>query len=289
MEFPIIKGLNRTLQSEDILTFYQKSKKQTNDEFNKIRECIIANVRIIPDLPIDDEYIENWSYIYLITFQLLEDISNSDDFEIAQKAGRKYNNDFELRANGNIYFIEFKTNSIPQVVSVYCNNSVFSSLDYPRYFYENFLKEIVGNNVQMIRLDAYLKDITKTKPELTDNPEFFRYLKENVGNHPAINQSIKEFLEENHMKFNLEEISDYLEHNLTKKTFILYDSNKQEYKRLEQIHPKDVKLLKIDSTIFNSNTINAYSETYIFKFLLRWKNHKGCLGPAWQISISGWI
>ena len=246
-------------------------------------------MRIIPDLPIDDEYIENWSYIYLITFQLLEDISNSDDFEIAQKAGRKYNNDFELRANGNIYFIEFKTNSIPQVVSVYCNNSVFSSLDYPRYFYENFLKEIVGNNVQMIRLDAYLKDITKTKPELTDNPEFFRYLKENVGNHPAINQSIKEFLEENHMKFNLEEISDYLEHNLTKKTFILYDSNKQEYKRLEQIHPKDVKLLKIDSTIFNSNTINAYSETYIFKFLLRWKNHKGCLGPAWQISISGWI
>ena len=289
MEFPIIKGLNRSLKSEDILTFYNKSSKQQNDEFNKIRECIIANVRVIPNFSIDEEYIEKWSYVYLITFQLLEDLSNSDNFEIVQKAGRKYNNDFELTANGSTYLIEFKTNSIPQIASIYCNNSLFCNLDYPRYFYDNYLKDIVGNNVQMIQVEAYMKDINKTKPELTDNPDFFRYLKELAGNHPAINLSIKSFLEANSMKLNLEEISHYLEENLTKKTFVLYNSNHQEYTVLDQMFPKDVKLLKIEPTILNSNTIIVYSETYEFKFLLRWKNHKGCLGPAWQISICRWI
>ncbi len=80
-----------------------------------------------------------------------------------------------------------------------------------------------------------------------------------------------------------------MEDILTKKTFVLYDSKHQEYTVLDQMYPKDVKLLKIEYTILNSNTIIVYSETYQFKFLLRWKNHKGCLGPAWQISINGWI
>ena len=62
----------------------------------------------------------------------------------------------------------------------------------------------------MIQEDAYMKDINKTKQELTDNPDFFRYLKEHVGNHPAINLSIKSFLDANYMKLNLEEISHYL-------------------------------------------------------------------------------
>jgi hypothetical protein len=72
-------------------TFFNKSSKQQNDEFNKIRECIIVNVRLIHNLPFDEKYIENWSYIFMITVQLLEDLSNSDNFSIVQKAGRKYN------------------------------------------------------------------------------------------------------------------------------------------------------------------------------------------------------
>jgi hypothetical protein len=46
----------------------------------------------------------------------------------------------------------------------------------------------------------------------------------------------------------------------------------------------DVELLKIEPNIFNDNTVIIYSKTIKFKFLLRWKNHKGCLGPAWQVS-----
>ena len=37
--------------------------------------------------------------------------------------------------------------------------------------------------------------------------------------------------------------------------------------------------------INNSNTIIVESDKYKFKLLLRWRNHKGILNPAWQISV----
>lgn len=285
MSFPIIKGLDRELTSEDILTFYKKSTKTTNDEFNKIRECIISNVCSFPEFPIDDDYIEQWSYIYILTHNLLEDIAGTSDFEITQKAGRKFNNDFELLANGRQYLLEFKSNNIPQVASIYTNNKMVKDLDYAGYFYENYLGGIVGDCVDMIGRDDYLRDINKTKPEQTEHPDFFKFLKENAGKHVAINESIKTFLEANYMKFDLRVLSDYFLQNLTKKIFILYDCSKLEYTVLDTIQPDDVKLLRIDSTILNGNTVIMYSCSYKFKFLLRWKNHKGCLGPAWQISM----
>ena len=128
MLFPIIKGLERELVSNDILTFYNKSTRAENDEYNKIRECIIANVRDIPNFPIDDIYIEEWSYIYTLTINLLEEISESSDFSIRQKAGRKNNNDFELLCNNNKILLEFKSNNIPQIASIYCNNYILFDL-----------------------------------------------------------------------------------------------------------------------------------------------------------------
>ena len=39
--------------------------------------------------------------------------------------------------------------------------------------------------------------------------------------------------------------------------------------------------------IKNNNTIvfDSTKENYSVEWLLRWKNHKGCAGPAWQISL----
>ena len=39
--------------------------------------------------------------------------------------------------------------------------------------------------------------------------------------------------------------------------------------------------------IKNNNTIvfDSTKENYSVEWLLRWKNHKGCSGPAWQISL----
>jgi hypothetical protein len=96
MLFPIIKGLDRQLISSDILTFYNKSARSSNDDYNKVRECIISNVCDIPNFPIDDNYIDEWSYIFMLTINLLEEITGTTNFSIIQKAGRKNNNDFEL-------------------------------------------------------------------------------------------------------------------------------------------------------------------------------------------------
>jgi hypothetical protein len=36
----------------------------------------------------------------------------------------------------------------------------------------------------------------------------------------------------------------------------------------------------------NGNTIMLGTATHTLKLLLRWKNHKGILYPAWQISLA---
>jgi hypothetical protein len=291
MSFPFIKGTHIRLQSSDILTFSNISIKAKNDEYNKIRECIIANIADIPDFPIEDTYIEQWSIIYILTMNLLEEICGTTNFSIIQKAGRKNNNDFELISNNDTnlktnmtYLLEFKSNNIPQIVSIYCNNKIVSNLDYASYFYDNYLIHILRDKIPIISREEYLRDIYKTKPSLTENENFFQYLKDNIGSLPIINESITLFLEKNVMKFNLDIISNYLDHNLTNKIIILWDCNKMEYSILKKINSNDVKLLKIEPNIFNNNTVIIYSETIKFKFLLRWKNHKGCLGPAWQVS-----
>ena len=47
---------------------------------------------------------------------------------------------------------------------------------------------------------AYMKDINETKSELTDNPDFFRYLNEYVGNHPAIKLNLEDNLTKNSIR-----------------------------------------------------------------------------------------
>ena len=291
MLFPFIKGTHIRLQSSDILTFSNISIKAKNDEYNKIRECIIANIADIPDFPIEDIYIEQWSIIYILTMNLLEEICGTTNFSIIQKAGRKNNNDFELISNNDTnlktnmtYLLEFKSNHIPQIVSIYCNNKIVSNLDYPGYFYDNYLIHILRDKIPIISRDEYIRDIYKTKPSLTENEYFFQYLKDNIGNLSIINESITLFLEKNYMKFNLDIISNYLDNNLTNKIIVMWNCNKMEYSLLKKISSNDVKLLKIEPNIFNNNTVIIYSKTIKFKFLLRWKNHKGCLGPAWQVS-----
>lgn len=52
---------------------------------------------------------------------------------------------------------------------------------------------------------------------------------------------------------------------------------------IEQIR----KYMSLDNLVINHthNTIILTTPEVIFKLLLRWKNYKGCSGPAWQIGI----
>lgn len=282
MDFPKIKGLDRYLRSDDIVAFYKKSEKAKNDEYNKIRECIIGNIRNIPNFPIVDEYLEQWEEIYLITIDLLESICNSNDFIIEQKGGRTNNYDFKLVAGSNTFLIELKTNNIPQIASIYCNNPIVNELDYPNYFYDNYLdKLIVG--VPMIGKEDYIKNLYKTKPEDTDFPEFFGYLKLNC-NDALVKKSIKDFLENNRYKLNLSKITDYLIKNHLHKKIIIYNTTLRVYDELDDFDDDNLQCISISDKIMNDNTIIIKTKTFNFKFLLRWKNHKGCLGPAWQVS-----
>jgi hypothetical protein len=52
-------------------------------------------------------------------------------------------------------------------------------------------------------------------------------------------------------------------------------------------HKEEIKLTSenlVYMGVINKNTIIVQSDLNYFKLLLRWKNHKGVLFPAWQIS-----
>jgi hypothetical protein len=291
-DFPYIQCLGRHIEQNDIDVFYNKSKKSENDLFNKIRESIIVNYQDIPRWPIHSENKEKWSDIYTNIGIVIDELLDNNEYkkiEIIHKAGRGNNHDFLLIAdlvNGKRIerIIEFKCNSIPQISSIYCSNQLFSAMSYIDYFYDNWLTKIVGKSHILPERSIYIKDITKTKPEQTKSVDFFRWLKENPNN-KLVNESIRQFLVSYKDKLDLASLSNYFLDTQKEKTFIVWNTTTREFTIKPGFTNDDLTLLRVDNTILNNNTLVVYSKNFRFKFLLRWKNHKGCLGPAWQISV----
>ena len=55
-------------------------------------------------------------------------------------------------------------------------------------------------------------------------------------------------------------------------------------KLFAELKKEDLKINKFNK-INKNNTIEVISDKYKFNLLLRWRNHKGILNPAWQISL----
>jgi hypothetical protein len=264
--------------------FSSKSTKNKNASTNLEREKILVEIFSIEIRKLTKEELafrEKW-----ISF-LKTHVTNGDNIlKIEHYGGRGNNFDFLLTTEIASMKLEFKFGTTPQDIQVYCNKDISCSdlFKYPEYYYNNVLVKL---DLPCIRpsLSEYMVDIYKTTPSLTKYPEFYDYLKSHKTQiQTNVKNSITQFLTTYGNLVDTVKVGNMLTEKLCSKTTVKYDFKKKEFILLGK--PCNGKFDDlVFSHIKNGNTIVLTNDRCTVNMLLRWKNHNGVLGPAWQIKV----
>jgi len=283
----------------NILAFFSTSSRGKNDRTNTIRENILSGINKLPIEYIQDtEYGHKWNQLYTEWNNKIIIISEGisyTSYKIIHKGGRKSNYDFRLSFyNDEILMkeqmIEFKygaTNigSIPQFLSLQARYPLFSE-SYDKYYYDYYLDEYIASDDSITEpkpsLDVYLKHVTHTSYDVLP---FFAQLKENEENNKTekakiVNKSIENYLLQYGSSINIQAFIEKIKSTQKDKIYLLWNKGKFYIDKLDDVDSVTFK------SIERKNRIELVSENGIlYKLLLRWRNHKGILNPAWQISM----
>ena len=298
-ELEKIEGIN----VNDIDVFYEISTRDMNDITNKLRENILLNLQNITKNSIyllDDTYSSKWIQLkeqWTITLNELGNTYSYDDIKVSGMGGRGNHTDYIVSylKNGEIVCkknVEFKFNAsslnkLPQILQVYEGSLKFPK-SYAEYYYENHLEEYLSIDSNLLDIEIpskeeYLKYVKGTKYEchelfkrMYDNEETEKDIKFEI-----VDNSIKEYLKEYGNQCNLEILKNYLNKSQIDKTYILWNTNNHKFNIDCCLYDPSSELKIVNIT---HNSIIIEQNKIIFKLLLRWKNHKGILLPAYQIS-----
>jgi hypothetical protein len=274
--------------------------RASNDKVNKVRECIIENLFQIFPLYCDHAvYGDSWIIFQQLFMESVHKIYDKPfhKLEILKMAGRKFNYDFKFlyKNEEDVVLeekhIEFKHGAksirqLPQFLSLNIKNDVMP-VSYAEYYYANWLDDYIacddGITEEKPDVATYKKLITGIEYKV--HPFFMQLYVREVENkekkNEVVNESIKQFLEIYGQHINLAALSAKFESSQGNKTFLMWDT--------KQFHIETMDLAETSiqsfEGILNNNTILVKSHTLVYKLLLRWRNHKGILNPAWQISV----
>ena len=283
---------------EEITLFTQSAAgtgREANDANNKKRETILAGLfnGQYQDFLADDR----WSTLKTKFRHALEEIGQSAgllepyDITLQQKGGRGYNYDFLVTINGREFRIEFKfggtsVTNIPEYFNPAADKP-FHPVLYARYFYHNYLPEIVAlkPDLPLPTEEVYMANIHKN----SSKNAFFIKLKEAENDRvfyeqksAIVKRSITAFLTDYRSITNFAAITAEFQRSQENKWFLLYSGTFHH----DQIHPDEL-IVDGPADIRNGNllVLNAKQPGTSHEMLLRWKNHQGILYPAWQISM----
>ena len=289
---------------EDIELFNVKGNiKKDNDKNNRIREETIDCMELIEDSYFQDPiYGAKWTNLRNQTREFLNSLCDEPFklYVVDLMAGRKHNYDFKVT-----YFdhsdkaicernLEFKHGSssiasLPQFLSL---NIKFQMLDcphsYDEYYYDNYIDQYISTDTQITEQkpskEVYLKSISNVNYNV--HP-FFKQLYDceelnKKQKFAIVNQSIKNYLNEYANTINVNKLIEKIQTSQTNKIFMMWDGVKFHKESMTSIQPISLQY----GGIQRGNTILVHSNMYTYKLLLRWRNHKGILNPAWQISLA---
>ena len=284
---------NIEIRLKDIILFYKINKKKNNDSDNKIREIIIDSIFNKKTPEIYFKKSQRWLNIKKELEKFVKKLSKNEEIkkiECIQKAGRKYNYDYDLKINNKIFKIEFKYNTssikdVPQFVSP-GKPSKYLSNNFEEFYYDNYLSKSkikTKYEIDIPEREIYLKEVhniapkcmKKIKEKYKEDKEFCNYMTE------LYNNSTKEFIEK--YDLNLDVLNEYLKESQKNKIYMLYKKNKI------YMEENDVDNYILVSYIKEPNLKRYKAETKSGKkinILIRWKNGKGIAYPAFQISTS---
>jgi hypothetical protein len=96
----------------------------------------------------------------------------------------------------------------------------------------------------------------------------------------VVNESITDYLNQYGAQLDLLAFAEKIRRTQTDKIYMLW-SDERFY--IDKILDNEMACMN-EISIKNGNVIEVKSGGTIYNLLLRWRNHKGILNPAWQIS-----
>ena len=180
-------------------------------------------------------------------------------------------------------------------MSIYENNNEVSftkSNKYITYFYQNYLDSFLDilqiKNIQKPPLLNYLKIVNSFKKDSLGGI-LKNILVEKENTEPMVAKEAKKIVDDSISSYlktldlsdiNFESIQQKLDKDEKGKYYLSYHNNNFTVENIDE-H------LNLKHTFnINHNTLMLETESgKKINALLRWKNHKGCSGPAWQVSL----
>ncbi len=287
---------------EQIELFYKIGKKCDNDGDNKIREDILVNIHNISQEYLNHtEYGAKWREVQTGWSDALKGLYKKeekyDKIDVVKMAGRGHNYDYSISYNTNNNNIlqqtclEFKYNSasldkIPQFLQLH-ENCGFLKASYAEFYYDNYLSKHISHIplIELIDKDTYLKNIKGVNYNCNS---FFAKLKAAEEDQIAksaidkiVKLSISDYLSKYANDIDLVTLKKRLNESQRDKVFIMWKGGKFSTDRISIGEMLEYKGIKNNNTI----VIEDVEQVQEYHLLLRWKNHKGVLNPAWQISL----
>ena len=300
----ISSQFKKMISVESIQAFFCAAGRAENDAKNAVRESVLEMI-LTPAaaaFAVASPLAEQWSAVrsgWRSALSLEED----QEVSIKKMAGRKHNYDFSVKSGETVMKVEFKCGAgvsglsdLPQILSLSGNFDLMRSGTevplYAEHFYKNFLPiylEADGGDdelrASLPELDKYMKLVHQSN---YDRHHFFRrlYDREEINKKEKseiVDQSISSYLLLAAGELDLEKLSAKLAESQSGKRFVMWDSRAHCFSKHE-ISKEDLRLVELAEVTKNSIIVAAASGQR-YKMLLRWKNHKGVLLPAWQISF----
>lgn len=257
----------------------EASDRAGNDAANKIRETHLLNL----GTNLDHEFSTLKTKWMEVLYKLCPDAARC---HMTRLAGRRHHHDFDLEfrtVEGHpikTVKLEFKfgprrITDLPQVLQI-------PAPEYAEFFwdrgYVQRYRDLDPEIPEPPERALYLKEVRK----VTSSVPFFATAKEREtffreAKFALVNESITEFLNEFRNKIQL---MDHVRKTQSDKVFLMWSVRDQKF-TTDELGPGDFEISG-DPTILNGNVLALGP----WRFLLRWKNHKGILNPAWQIKIS---
>jgi hypothetical protein len=287
----------------DIEHFFVSSTRNDNDVINKVRETILETIVTQTDYFEHPKYGPSWCMVRDAWRDALKRIADETSVQgytsirCKKKGGRGSYYDFEVSYYNETLIatrqIEFKygTNDItklPQILSLQAKFKLFPET-YDTFYYDNYIDPYCacdsGITVVKPSRQQYLKYVTSISASKIKDPscDFFAQLKQREGffkreKNEVVNSSIEDYLTKYSKYIDLKMLYEKIKDTQSQKQYLLWCDGKFCY---DTVVVSDMKF----HSIKNKNSIVIQSGNTAYSMLLRWRNHKGILNPAWQISI----
>jgi len=284
------------VNKSDITTFFSTSSRNDNDAANKKRENALASLLTVPaDYLADPTHGHQWRTVRDDWVRVLKAFTPDPETEAITKlmGGRKYNYDIDLaiKNSDTHHKLEFKyggtkITELPQFLSLQAKVPLFP-LTFPEFYYEKYIDQYLAADEGLSvaskpPLAEYLEMVTKVNYDVSP---FFAQLKERENVNKAqkdkiVNDGITDYLNLYGRQIDAAAFTEKVKETQRDKVYMLWSDGKF-----------NVDQLETDSLNFefyqirNGNLLEVKSGNLVCSMLLRWRNHKGVLNPAWQISL----